>query len=166
MIAIRPTRPEDAAAIADCVDRVARERRHLAVTQGFTLEATKRYLESLTQNGGIHLSATDGGRVIGWCDVMPGSIEGLTHCGRLGMGLLSEYRGQGTGKRLVAAVIQAAREKGLEKIELEVFASNAAAIRLYESAGFGREGRKTNARKLAGQYDDLLLYGLALAPAP
>lgn len=62
----------------------------------------------------------------------------------------------------MSEVIRAARTKGLEKIELEVFASNAAAIRLYESAGFVQEGCKARARKLDGRYDDILPYGLVL----
>ena len=45
---------------------------------------------------------------------------------------------------------------GLERIELEVFVSNAAAIKLYEKAGFVVEGVKKKGRKLDGEYDDLV----------
>lgn len=162
MASIRPTRIDDYAAIAACVDHVARERQYLASTQGFPAESTKAFLTSLLQNGGIHLSAVEGTLIVGWCDITPGGFEGLTHCGRLGMGLLPEYRAKGIGRQLLTGIIRAARAQGLEKIELEVFASNAAAVRLYESAGFAREGCRVKARKLDGQYDDILLYGLAL----
>lgn len=99
MAAIRPSRIEDYAVIAACVDRVARERRYLASTQGFPAESTQAFLTSLLQNGGIHLSALQDDRVVGWCGVTPGGFEGLTHCGRLGMGLLPADRGKGLGRR-------------------------------------------------------------------
>ena len=54
------------------------------------------------------------------------------------------------------ATLQGAREKGLERVELEVFASNRPAIRLYESLGFVVEGIKRRGRKLDGAYDDVL----------
>jgi len=44
----------------------------------------------------------------------------------------------------------------LERIELEVFASNAPAIKLYEKVGFVVEGVKQKARKLDDIYDDLI----------
>lgn len=43
------------------------------------------------------------------------------------------------------------------RVELEVFASNTAAIALYEKLGFVVEGRKSRARKVDGAYDDDLI---------
>ena len=54
------------------------------------------------------------------------------------------------------ATLQGAREKGLERVELEVFASNGPAIRLYESLGFVVGGIKRRGRKLDGAYGDVL----------
>ncbi len=48
----------------------------------------------------------------------------------------------------------------LERIELEVFASNVGATKLYQNVGFFEEGCKQNARKLDGQYDDIIMFGL------
>ena len=95
---------------------------------------------------------------MGWCDITPWPYEGMKHVGRLGMGVKSGFRGQGTGKRLLEAALLRAFNTGLERVELEVFGSNRAAVRLYESFGFVREGRKIAARKLDGISDDLLLY--------
>ena len=50
----------------------------------------------------------------------------------------------------------------MERIELEVFASNARAIALYESLGFMREGLKRRTRKLDDAYDDDLVMALLL----
>jgi RimJ/RimL family protein N-acetyltransferase len=70
------------------------------------------------------------------------------------MGLLAAYRGKGLGGLLAVQAIEAARNGGIERIELEVFASNTTAIALYEKLGFVVEGTKRRARKLDGQYDD------------
>ena len=46
------------------------------------------------------------------------------------------------------------------RIELEVFASNERAVRLYQSEGFMLEGRKRRARILDGTEDDILIMAL------
>lgn len=76
------------------------------------------------------------------------------------MGVLKEYRGQGIGERLAQTALERARAIGLERVELDVYASNAAAIRLYEKLGFVVEGVHRRARKLDGQYDDLVSMAL------
>jgi len=45
-------------------------------------------------------------------------------------------RGQGVGKRLLQATLDALRAEGVSRVRLDVSDDNAAAIRLYESAGF------------------------------
>ena len=100
--------------------------------------------------------------VIGWCDIVPGSIEGFTHRGTLGMGVHKDYRRQGVGERLLKRTIDGAKVRGIECVELEVFASNAPAICLYEKLGFVREGLKNNARKLDNVYDDIVIMALFL----
>lgn len=50
-------------------------------------------------------------------------------------------RGQGIGAKLVAAGVEAARERGALKIGARALATNTVAISLYERAGFVQEGR-------------------------
>lgn len=52
----------------------------------------------------------------------------------------------------------------LARIELEVFASNVAAIALYERLGFVHEGRKRSARILDGRIEDMLCMALVTTP--
>jgi ribosomal protein S18 acetylase RimI-like enzyme len=100
--------------------------------------------------------ALRGNDVVGWCDISPMKHEGFTHCGTLGMGVRKDFRRLGIGTTLLEQTIGEAKKLGLERIELEVFASNTAAIRLYEKAGFLVEGVKKKARKLDGEHDDLV----------
>jgi ribosomal protein S18 acetylase RimI-like enzyme len=74
--------------------------------------------------------------------------------------VLPAVRGRGVGRRLAEAAIAAAKAQGAERIELEVFASNTRAITLYETLGFVREGVRRRARKLDGEYDDVVLMAL------
>lgn len=162
-IRIVPTGDEHVEGFNRCVDAVARERRWIGLVEGPPLEASRQFVEQVIQGGGVHLVAVDGAdAVVGWCDVERHAREGFRHGGRLGIGMLPEARGQGLGRRLMTEAIQAARRQGLERIELEVFASNPRAIALYESFGFVREGVKRRARKLDGRYDDDVLMALLL----
>ena len=60
--------------------------------------------------------------------------------------------------------IDAAKDFGMEKIELEVYTSNLPAIKLYEKRGFILEGIKKKVRKLDGEYFDLKIMALFILP--
>jgi RimJ/RimL family protein N-acetyltransferase len=143
-----------------CLDSVARERRYLAFVQAPPLESAREFVLWNIANNVPQFVALSGNDVVGWCDISPMRHEGLTHCGTLGMGVRADFRRLGIGTRLLEQTIGEAREMGLERIELEVFASNTPAIKLYEKAGFVVEGVKKKGRKLDGEYDDLV--GMAL----
>jgi ribosomal protein S18 acetylase RimI-like enzyme len=51
--------------------------------------------------------------------------------------VLPAHRGQGVGRRLMEAVLEAARRAGCSGVTLEVRSDNAVAQRLYRSLGFG-----------------------------
>jgi ribosomal protein S18 acetylase RimI-like enzyme len=76
--------------------------------------------------------------------------------------VLIGYRRRKIGRLLLDATIERAREFGLQKIELEVFSSNEAAVGLYRSFGFYEEGRKRRGRFVDGNYDDILMMALEL----
>ena len=144
-----------------CVAAVARERRYIGLVDAPSLESSRAFFNGVISGGGVHLVAVDhADTVVGWCDLVRFQLEGFTHTGRLGMGLLSHVRGRGVGRRLAQAAIDAARNRRMERIELDVFASNDRAIRLYERLGFIYEGVRKRARKLDGNYDDNVLMAL------
>jgi RimJ/RimL family protein N-acetyltransferase len=144
----------------ECVGSVAREKKFLPVGIAFPLDDVEAFVLNNISGGVAHYVAVHDGAVVGWCDIIPRDPEFLRHVGRLGMGLLCEYRRMGLGGRLIDAALSHARQTGLEKIELEVFASNTAAIALYEKKGFVREGLLRKAGKIDGVYDDVVLMGM------
>ncbi|MGW9270217.1 GNAT family N-acetyltransferase [Microbacterium sp. NPDC055599] len=50
--------------------------------------------------------------------------------------VVRDRRGEGLGRALLAAVESAARDAGAAALELNVFGGNAAAIRMYDAAGY------------------------------
>jgi RimJ/RimL family protein N-acetyltransferase len=161
-IEIRPARIDDIPSTRACFDVVARERRYLARVEAPPLESSQAFWGDLIARGCPFELALDGAHVVGWCDVIPEQHPGHRHAGALGMGLLPEFRGQGLGRRLLAATIEDARRFGLERVELSVYQSNARAQRLYASMGFVVEGVRRRHRKLDGAYDDNILMALLL----
>ena len=163
-IKIVPTRDEHVLGFQRCVDVVARERQYLTFIEGPPLEMAREFVRHVVATGGVHVvaltpSASPGtaGQVVGWCDIIRDTRPGFTHGGRLGMGLLPPYRGRGFGARLVLAALERSSEQGLDRVELEVYASNTRAIALYERLGFVHEGVKRAARRLDGQVEDNVL---------
>jgi ribosomal protein S18 acetylase RimI-like enzyme len=163
-IQIVPIAEEHIESLHDCFDAVARERKYLARIQAPPLELVRQFALRSIENAAIRLVALSKEesqiRVVGWCDISPMEREGFTHRGTLGMGVHEDFRKRGIGTRLIDEAIGKAKEKGLERIELEVFASNTPAITLYEKKGFVVEGVKKKARKLDGVYDDMIQMAL------
>lgn len=138
---------------------VSAEKKYLTTSLGFSLDESKSFQKLIIDNDFAQYFAIDNQTVVGWCDIIPKEEEFFKHVGVLGIGLLESYRGKGIGKKLLSACIEKAKQSGIVKIELEVFASNENAIKLYESFGFVFEGKKVKGKFFEGQYDDIVLMG-------
>ena len=146
-----------------CLDSVAREKKYLAQTVAPPLERIEAFVRDSVKNNTAQYVAIDGSKVVGWCDVFPGWADAVKHCGFLGMGVLAGYRGRGIGMQRMVATLAHARQNGVTRVELEVRADNASAIKLYERLGFVQEGRKRNGMCFDGTYFDSLTMGRVYA---
>jgi len=164
-VKIVPISAAHAESFRECLDAVARERRYIAMTEAPPLESVTAFVLGNVQSDAPQFVALDGDRVVGWADVVPSFAQAVSHCGRLGMGVLPGYRGRGIGARLLEASVAKARAKGITRIELDARADNGAALRLYERAGFRREALKRNAMRFDGVYFDSVQMSLILAGA-
>jgi len=161
MITVRPIKEEDARGFRMALDSVCRERTFLAALEAPPEQRAVEFVRRNVERGYPQFVAEHGGAIVGWCDAIPGDpAAGTSHVGRLGMGVVREFRERGIGRRLLDATINKARAIGLEKIELSVYASNTPAIALYMKYGFIEEGRKKRGRFIDGAYDDVLLLAL------
>ena len=137
---IVPIGKEHVAQFRAAVDSVAKERLYLAMLKAPTItEITKFVLDNLAAGTPQFVAIADD-KVVGWCDVLPKPRPTLKHSGVLGMGVIEPYRGRGIGKSLLEATLQAAKAKGLNRIELTVRSDNTRAKKLYEALGFVVEG--------------------------
>ena len=161
-VRIRPARMSDLRSYHACFDAVARERIHLGMVAAASLQDSRGWMRMVLGAKCPFYVVLDGRRIVGWCDAGPREMEGFRHTVGLGMGLLPEMRGRGLGARLLRKAIAHCRRRRIEKIELQVYASNRAARALYRKFGFRQEGRRVRARKLDGKYDDVVLMGLLL----
>lgn len=157
---IEPIREEHIESFHRCLDAIARERKHLAFIEAPPLESARTFVLDNISRDIPQFVALQESEVIGFCDIRPKQLPGFEHTGTLGMGVLEQYRRKGIGKKLLKKTISKARTQGMERIELEVYASNVPAIRLYEKIGFEVEGVKRRARILDGHVDDLVIMAL------
>ena len=79
-------------------------------------------------------------RVLGYV----GSQSVLDSADMMNIAVHPEHRRKGIAEALVAALTEALRSGGIQSLMLEVRASNAPAISLYEKLGFAMAGRRPN----------------------
>jgi len=161
MIEIRLIKDTDIDSFSEALDAVAKERKYLAFLEGPSIDSTKEFVLANILTGVPHYVALADNRVVGWCDICKNTSRPVfKHVGLLGMGVVAAYRGQGLGRLLITAAINHAKTIGLTRIELEVYGSNEAAIRLYKSMGFQHEGTKRQHAYFGDRYEDSHLMAL------
>ncbi|WP_295851061.1 GNAT family N-acetyltransferase [Tardiphaga sp.] len=145
------------------LDVVAREKRYRSFLEGPPPEAVRAFVLDNIEHGHPQFVAMAGDeKLVGWCDARPNSKPIYAHSATLGMGLLPEFRGRGIGTRLIRSTLDAARVKGLYRIELTVREANASAIALYRKVGFLTEGMRMDAVCVDGSYENVLFMALLL----
>ncbi len=158
--AVRAAAVGDARALAELFAAVAGERDGIATEPPIDIaERTAQFAATIAGS----VVAVAGGQLVGMIHV-----EATRHgFGEVGMCVDRDWRGRGVGSALIRAAISLAREQGLHKLSLEVFAHNAAAIALYQRAGFTEEGRRVRQyRRSSGELWDTIIMGLALQARP
>ena len=132
---------------------------------GMTVEDEAQYLQDKTQSSNeIEIVAEVDGTLVGTAGIEAvGSKEKLRHRAEFGISIDRAYWGQGIGRALTRACIECARTAGYAQLELDVVASNGAAIALYESEGFVEYGRNPRGfRSRQTGWQELVLMRLEL----
>ena len=109
-----------------------------------------------TSEGSYNLVAVAGDRVVGMLglDTFPNKPR-RRHVGTIGISVHDEWQGKGIGTALMRAGLDLADNwLNLRRLELEVYADNEAAIRLYEGFGFELEGTLRQHAFRNGHYVD------------
>lgn len=156
-ISIRPIQTQDIAGFRAALDSVAKERKYISTLEAPALEQVTNFVNDNITKHYPQYVVLDDDLIVGWADIIPHQRESEQHIGTLGMGIMQGYRGQGIGNRLLAAVIAAAWDYGMKRLELEVFAHNLTAIQLYRKHGYQYEGIKRHAYHIDGHYGDIIM---------
>ena len=103
------------------------------------------------------LVARDGERVLGWAALSPVSDR----CVYAGVAENSIYiaaaaRGQGIGKRLLGALVEASEAAGIWTLQTGIFPENAASLALHQACGFRIVGTRERVGQLHGVWKDVV----------
>ncbi|HXG46133.1 MAG TPA: GNAT family N-acetyltransferase [Methylomirabilota bacterium] len=112
-----------------------------------SLEQRRQWFEERRQGGyPVFVAEEETGRIVGWSALNPyHSRPGYRFTAENSVYIAADRRGQGVGKRLLAPLIDAARQRGLHAIIAAIDATNAASVRLHERFGF----------KVVGQFKEV-----------
>ena len=124
-----------------------------------SIEDEKTWINTFNANpNALALVAETAGNIIGFLFFIPHPKKKVAHTGEFGVSVDPQFQKQGIGKALVdALLIWAVANPVIEKVFLNVFASNTHAIKLYHKLGFKEEGRFVRAVKQPdGAYVDVL----------
>ena len=125
-----------------------------------TVEQESRWLKKMEESvSDLALVATHNSEVIGFLDFSAGHRKRIAHTGDFGMSVKKEFRGQGVGSALLGSLIEwATNSQYIEKINLQVHATNMPAISLYKRKGFVIEGTRQRELKYGeNKYIDSVL---------
>jgi putative acetyltransferase len=162
---VRRAIPSDAAALTALARAVAAEPEGWLLTLGTWRAPSdeRRHIRLLrrSQDAALFVAESPDG-VVGRLSLARDTHPSCGHIADLGLMVALPYRRRGIGRALLQAAVEWARESGVSKLELHVFPHNEAAIRLYETFGFQREGYRRRYFRRGGTYVDALLMALDL----
>ncbi len=162
---VRPAAEDELDLLVEQTWSVAAEGRFIGAEVPFDRPRRRARLAELLAGGDSTVLVADtspagGPGVVGYLSVSvaPYGVADIA------MLLQAGWRGRGIGRALLDAAIAWASSAGAHKMSLEVWPDNAAAIALYERAGFVVEGRKArHYRRRNGELWDSVLMGRPLS---
>lgn len=158
-LVLRNAVEEDAQMLIDYLKITAIETRYLIKEVeeiSLTLEEEKAFIRMNNESeySALIMGFLDG-KYIGNCSIMGNSRIRYAHRATIGIALYLKYTNMGIGTIMFEKIIEMAREKGLEQLELEVVASNQGGVALYKKMGFDIYGTFPNKMKYKdGTYAD------------
>lgn len=168
-ISIEQPTPSDAAelirhskAVFESTDQL------LTLPEEYTISVQdeEKWIDQINNNPNAWLRvAKFNGQIIAMLFFLPSNKRKASHTGEFGINVHPQFQKMGVGRLLVQALLNWAQEHStIEKVSLNVFATNTHAIELYRSLGFIEEGRFHRAIKQpGGGYVDVLQMSIILS---
>lgn len=102
----------------------------------FSMPWSEQGFEDALKQDTIFVVARQEARIVGYCGMYCSFEEGeITN-----VAVSPEVQKQGIGKKIISGLLEAAKEKSISRVVLEVRVSNLPAIKLYEGFGFEKIG--------------------------
>lgn len=137
---IRPIGPEDAEGAA-ALRRMPGVFENTLGLPSYRTADSEAFIAGLGPDDHNFVAVLDDGTVIGCAGLTVCSNPRMRHVGAVGLFVHADYQGRGVGTTLMETLLDLADHwLMLVRVELEVFADNERAIRLYEKLGFEQEG--------------------------
>lgn len=159
-VVLRTPRTEDLNGLMELINSLVDEKAEISRTEKVTreeeVEWLPKMLASLQKDEVFFLVADVGGKLVASSDidVLSGDQK---HVGVLGIVVKSGFRDLGIGTEMMKTLVEQAATMGLKVLTLQVFATNARAVHVYEKAGFVQTGRVPMKHFREGQYIDEVL---------
>jgi RimJ/RimL family protein N-acetyltransferase len=167
VVQIRGAEPRDAGTLVELTRTVENEEPGWLIggPEWRDPAAARRYLrETRSRRDRAVLVADAAGDIVGRLSLTRGRHPATAHVAVLAVLVANERRGQGIGRALMDAAEAWAREVGVSKLELSVFAHNAPAIALYGRLGYRREGVRHRHLRRRDEFLDVVLMGKDVTP--
>jgi len=156
-ISVRPARAADAAAICTIYNQGIEDR---VATLETDLRSPEERRQWLAARGPRHpvIVAEAGGEVVGWGSLNPfNPRKAYDYVADFSVYIERGWRGRRIGKRILARLIELARELGYHKLVLSAFPTNAGGMALYQKFGFRTVGIYKEQGKLDGRWVDTII---------
>jgi ribosomal protein S18 acetylase RimI-like enzyme len=111
----------------------------------------------VSQRRMVTFLAFDGAFDIGYVSLVFPKFAKLRGNAYLTIAVREKYRGKGVGSMLMEKAESYAKEKGVRRMELEVFGKNEKAIELYKKRNYEIEGVKKGAVETSDGFDDIVI---------
>ncbi len=161
-----PINIEHATEFSDVIMAIASEDIFALRPESLSSASIYRFVEQQLIREAPMYVAFENNRMLGWCEISLSAMVYSDHSGLLSMGVLPQFRGRRIGSHLIDTCMNAARDRGLSRIELTVLDNNPQAKRFYTARGFRKEGRKVQSLRINGKYHDEILMARLIPCGP
>ncbi len=164
-VVLRTPRWEDLDGLFELINSLVAEKAQIVVSDRVSRENEAGWLADLLvrleKDEVFFLVAEVEGRVVASSDLHVGRGSEV-RAGSVGIVVKRGFRGLGIGMRMMRAIIEVARKRGLRVLVLSVFATNRRAKHVYERVGFVECGRVPGKHFHRGRFVDEIIMALSL----